>query len=507
MQPFSHAIRPGLLRYNDFSGGGSFAKSGVINVQLRLIQLVVPGGFGSRLAMLAGAAFAVGCDASPSAQTLPATVVAVERAQVNPPGGDDAQPAPTEVAQAKPIKLAAAKSADWARFRGPSGMGTSSQTELPLTWSNEENIAWKTPLPGPGASSPIVFGDTIYLTYYTGYFIPDSPGGSLEDLKRHLVALRRDNGEPIWDKAVPATLPEEERIRDHGYAANTPAADAERVYVFFGKSGVFAFDHMGGQLWQADVGSKAHGWGTSASPVLYKDLVFINASVESDSLVALDRKTGDVKWRARGIREAWNTPLVVTAKSGRDELVVATQGKILAFEPLTGKSLWSCDTGITWYMVPSVVAADGVVYCLGGRSGVASLAVRAGGEGDVTDTHRLWTSQKGSNVSSPIYHEGHLYWVNDSRETAYCAKADSGEIVYEQRLERAGQFYASPLLANGKLYYLSRDGKTFVLAAKPEFEQLAVNQLRDRSIFNGSPAVSGNRLLIRSDKFLYCVGK
>ena len=180
---------------------------------------------------------------------------------------------------------------------------------------------------------------------------------------------------------------------------------------------------------------------------------------------------------------------------------------MLAFDPDSGEPLWSCKTDIGWYMVPSVVAADGVVYCLGGRSGTAALAVRAGGSGDVTETHRLWTSVKGSNVSSPVYLDGHLYWAHESREIAYCVKAATGEVVYEQRLDRAGQFYASALLADGRLYYVNRDGKTFVLAAKPQFEQLAVNDLSDRSVFNASPAVAGNRLLLRSDKFLYCVGK
>jgi outer membrane protein assembly factor BamB len=182
------------------------------------------------------------------------------------------------------------------------------------------------------------------------------------------------------------------------------------------------------------------------------------------------------------------------------------QGRVLAFDPATGEPLWSCKTDIGWYMVPSVVAAEGVVYCLGGRSGIASLAVRAGGSGDVTESHRLWTSLKGSNVSSPVFYKGHLYWAHDSRGIAYCAKADTGEVVYEQRLERAGQFYSSALLADGRLYYLTREGKVFVIAAKPEFELLAVNDLSDRGVFNSSPAISGDRLLIRSDKFLYSIG-
>jgi len=400
-----------------------------------------------------------------------------------------------------------ASGGDWARFRGPSGMGTSDATGLPVTWSQNENVVWKTALPGPGASSPIVFGDRIYVTCYTGYFVPGQPGGSLEQLKRHLIALRKDTGQIVWDQAVPAELPEEARIRDHGYAANTAAADADRVYVFFGKTGVFAFDHDGNQVWQADVGSRAHGWGTAASPVLYKDVVFINASVESESLVALDRQTGDEKWRAGGIREAWNTPLVVTTKSGDEELVVATHGKVLAFDPQSGASLWSCDTDITWYMVPSAVTAGGIVYYLGGRSGVAGLAVRTGGRGDVTASHRLWTTMKGSNVTSPVYLDGHLYWMHEKLGIAYCAKADSGDIVYEERLDRAGQIYASPLLADGRLYYLNRSGRAFVLSAKPKYELLATNDLDDGSIFNGSPAVAGNRILLRSDKYLYCLGQ
>lgn len=442
--------------------------------------------------LLTCACIAVSCSAQTGSNAVPAKSNAADVI---------GSPAPTGSGPAQ------ASSDDWPRFRGPSGMGVSDASGLPLEWSQSKHVAWKSALPGAGASSPITFGDRIYLTCYTGYFVPGQPEGSLEELKRHLLAIRLSDGEIVWDQAVAAKLPEEDRIRDHGYAASTPAADADRVYAFFGKSGVYAFDHQGKQLWQADVGSKTNGWGSAASPVLYKDLVFINASVESESLVALDRKTGEEKWRAGGIREAWNTPLVVTAPSGRQELVVATHGNVLAFDPDTGEPLWSCKTDIGWYMAPSLVAAEGVVYCLGGRSGTAALAVRAGGRGDVTDSHRLWTSQKGSNVSSPVIHDGHLYWMHEQHGIAYCAKAASGGIVYEQRLERAGQVYASALLADGRLYYLTRDGKSFVLAAKPQFEQLAVNDLSDRSVFNASPTVAGKRLLLRSDRFLYCIGE
>ena len=394
----------------------------------------------------------------------------------------------------------------WANFRGPSGQGADLAAKPPVTWSQTENLAWKIPLPGPGASSPIVWGDRVYLTCYSGFFVPGQSGGSQAELKRHLIAISLKDGSTLWDSSVQAKLPEENKIRDHGFAASTPAADADRVYTFQGKTGVIAFDHGGKQLWQTDVGSRTHGWGSASSPVLHQNLVIINASVESDSLVALDSASGKEKWRVIGIRESWNTPILVTAPSGRKELIVAVQGKVLAFDPDNGKELWSCKTDITWYMVPSIVHADGVLYCLGGRSGIAALAVRTGGSGDVTATHRLWTSTKGSNVASPIVHQGHLYWTHEQQGIAYCAKTGTGEIVYEQRLPRAGQFYASALLADGRLHYLTRDGKTFVLAAKPSFEQLGMNDLGDRSIFNASPVPAGNQLLIRSDKFLYCLG-
>lgn len=400
--------------------------------------------------------------------------------------------------------------ATWSSFRGPSGMGISEAKGLPLNWSLTENIAWKAELPGPGASSPIVFGDRIYITAYSGFFVPGKEGNK-EDLTRHLIALKRSDGSLIWEQKVAAKLPEEDRIRDHGFAASTAAADAAGVVVFFGKTGVIAFNHEGNEVWRREVGDKTNGWGSSASPVLYKDLVFINASVESGTLYALDRKTGEVKWSQRRIDQAWNTPVLVKADSGRTELIVTIQGKVLAFDPDTGEPLWNCDTDIGWYMVPSIVADGGVIYCLGGRSGNAALAVRAGGKGDVTDAHRLWTSKNGSNVTSPVFFDKHLYWMHESRGVAYCAKGETGEILYEERMGRAGQVYASALLAEGKIYYLTREGKVFVVAAKPQFEQLAVNDMMDPSnkslIFNGSPAVDGSRLLIRNDKYLYCIGK
>ena len=394
---------------------------------------------------------------------------------------------------------------DWRQFRGSGGQAVSQAKGLPTNWNGMQNLVWKTELPGPGGSSPVVLGDRIYVTCYTGYAVPGSPGGDINALQRHVLCLQRADGKILWKKDVPAVQPEQANVRDHGYASSTPLADSERLYVFFGKSGVFAFTHEGKQLWHADVGSKIHGWGSASSPVLYRDLLIVNAAVESDSLVALNRQTGREVWRAGGLKESWNTPILVPVAGGRQELVVAIAGKVLGFDPGTGEQLWSCATGIGWYMVPSLVNDKDVVYCIGGRSG-GSLAVRAGGRGDVTGSHRLWTLGKGSNVSSPILHEGHLYFLHENTGVIYCVEAATGKLVFEERLANAGQFYSSPILADGRLYCVGRNGTVVVLAARPQFEQLARNEMGDRSKFDASPAVDGSRLLIRSDKSLYCIG-
>lgn len=397
--------------------------------------------------------------------------------------------------------------ADWPRFRGADGNGTSDAKGLPTKWGPKEGIAWKTELPGPGTSSPIVVGKKVFLTCYSGF---NEPGkrGDMDALKLHLVCLDLKTGKILFDKKITPNLPEQARIRDdHGYASSTPASDGERVYVFFGKTGAFAFDLEGEKLWQTDLGSTLNGFGSGASPVVAGDLVVFNASVESETLVALHRKTGKEAWTVKKVKESWNTPLLVPLKDGKSELVYASFGKVAGLDPETGKERWTCKNDCTWYIVPSIIHHEGVVYSLGGRSGTVGCAVKLGGSGDATETHRLWTTKKGSNVSSPVFHGGHLYWMNDNSEVAFCADAKTGDIVYEERLPRAGQMYASALLAGGKVYYLTRTGKTFVVEASPKFKLVATNDLGDRSTFNASPAVAGDRLLIRSDRFLYAIGK
>lgn len=403
------------------------------------------------------------------------------------------------------LVVAASAHADWLQFRGPAGLGVSPDKNTPVTWSDKD-LAWKVTLPGAGASSPVVMGDKIYLTCYSGYGVPGQPGDDMNQLKRHVLCLNRADGKLLWNTVVESKLPEQpaKKIREgHGYATSTLAVDKDRLYAFFGKSGVMAFDHVGKRLWQADVGAGLNDWGSAASPILWKDLVIVNASVESKSLVAIDKQSGNEVWRAGGINESWNTPILVPLPDGKTELVVAIMGSILGFDPASGAKLWSCKTDIGWYMVPGLVAHDGIVYCIGGRSG-GSLAVRAGGKGEVTATHRLWTGKKGSNVSSPIYHDDHLYFAHEGLGILYCVEAKTGRTVYEERAQ--GSFYASPVLADGKLYYFSRESRGFVVAARPQFEVLARNDMQRGEMFLSSPAVDRGQLLIRTDRYLYCIG-
>jgi outer membrane protein assembly factor BamB len=398
---------------------------------------------------------------------------------------------------------------DWSQFRGPGALGRSAALGTPLHWSDTSNVVWKTALPGPGASSPITFGGRIYLTCFTGYAASSSQPGSLESLKRHLLCLDPTDGRILWNTAVPAELPEQDRIReDHGYASSTPVADAERVYTFFGRSGVFAFSHEGKQLWRTEVGSTLNGWGSAASPILLGDLLLVNASVESESLVAHDRTTGREVWRAGGIKESWHAPVVLDAPGGKSEVVMAMFRKIQAFDPANGAPLWHCDTGINWYMCPTPVAENGIVYSIGGRNPNGGLAIRAGGRGDVASSHLVWKLNKGSNVPSPILYEGHLYFAHENLGVVYCARAADGKLVYEERLDPSpGQIYASPVVADGRIYYTGRAGRTVVVAATPKFAVLAANTLEgNRGVFNASPAFHGNRLLLRSNSALYCLG-
>jgi outer membrane protein assembly factor BamB len=259
-------------------------------------------------------------------------------------------------------------------------------------------------------------------------------------------------------------------------------------------------------LWNTPLGTKTHSFGTANSPVLHKDLVIVNAGVESGAIVALNKQTGEKVWQWEGVRRSWNTPILVDLESGT-ELVFNDESVVRGINPDTGEGLWECQA-MDDYICPSVIAVGDMLYAVGARKN-KTIAIKAGGRGDVTDTHLVWELDKGSNVSSPAYHEGHLYWVSEGNGIAYCADAETGKLIYEQRLNpRPGRIYASPVIAGGNIYYVSRENGTYVLPAKPMYELVAHNTFEsDNSIFNGSPAVVDNKMYLRSDKALYCIGK
>jgi outer membrane protein assembly factor BamB len=397
------------------------------------------------------------------------------------------------------------------QFRGPGGLGVSDDKGIPEKWSETENVVWKTRLPGPGTSSPITVGDAIFVTCYSGYAESTSDPGDQKNLMRHVVCLDRKSGAIRWTKDLKPELPESVykggNDGQHGYASSTPVSDGKNLFVFFGKSGVFCFDLTGKQLWSHSVGTRTTGWGSATSPLLFNDLVIVNASVECGALVALDKADGSEAWKLPGISSAWSSPMLVDVPGGKPELVVNLGGgkssKIIGVDPAAGKKLWSCEGNNDGYVCSSVVSHDGVVYAVAGRVS-RSVAVKAGGSGEVKE---LWTSRNDSRVNSPIYHEGHLYWLNEQRGAAMCIEAATGKEVYSQRLQGIGRAYASGVYADGKIYYVTDNATTFVIAARPQYELLATNKLADTSRTNASPVVDSGRLLIRTDKHLYCVGK
>ena len=407
--------------------------------------------------------------------------------------------------------------ADWPHFRGPNGRATSDAAGLPVTWGanaggkseSEHGIAWKLAMPGPGSSSPFVIGDRVFITCYTAYGVSRDAPGNMDDLQRHLLCIDRKNGKTIWAKAVPAAQPEAAYVDfmpQHGYATSTPACDGTFVYAMFGKSGVFAFDLEGHQVWQADIGTQLHSWGVGASPMVHGDLLIVNAAIESASILALNKRTGEQVWKAKNLFSSWSTPVVAQAADGKPELVVSVLRKLIGLDLATGELLWSHKTTHS-HCSPSPIAAGDMLYAV--DSGPSRLlAVRAGSRGKLEDEQLAWTAANvGAGVSSPVMYGEYIYTVE--RGVVACVKAASGEIVYRQRLSGGGMInYASPVAADGKLYIVSRDRGTFVVAAGPEFKELAVNRFQgDDSVFNGTPALGDGWLLLRSDRYLYCVGK
>ena len=280
---------------------------------------------------------------------------------------------------------------DWSEFRGPNGTGVSTSS-VPTTWSPTENVKWKSSLPGSGVSSPIVVGDKVFLTSYSGYGLDRGNPGDLNNLKRHVLCISRADGKLLWEKTIEAYQPEDTYtgigVTAHGYASSTPASDGENVYVFLGKSGVFAYDLDGKELWQTSVGtgSDSRRWGSASSPILYKNLVIIPAIAESMAMVALDKKTGKEVWKevADGYESCWGTP-VIAEVDGRQDLIMGVPYEIWGMNPENGKLRWISEGVNNDSFYTSLSVDNGVVYgSASGRSGGGSVAVKlGGGKGDL----------------------------------------------------------------------------------------------------------------------------
>ncbi|MEM8678088.1 MAG: PQQ-binding-like beta-propeller repeat protein [Planctomycetota bacterium] len=406
---------------------------------------------------------------------------------------------------------------DWLRFRGANGSGVISDGAFAAQWDDETNIRWKTALPGPGASSPIVLGDRVYLTCYTGYGVDRENPGEPAALQRHLLAVDRNNGEIVWTATVPSAHdedPYEGFITEHGYASSTPVTDGTQIYVFFDKTGVAAFDLDGKQVWLTNVGtlSDPYKWGGGASAMLAGDLLIVNAGNVGHAIVALRTSDGTEAWRIDDpeFTNCWGTPILF--EGDRTELVMAVPGRILGLDPVTGEELWFAESPIDKTVCGSLVEEDGVVYAMGGRAGDA-IGVRCGGDGDVTDSHVVWVAKLRSGIDTPVLANGRLYWASGGR--AYCADCEDGQEIFKERLSdqpdtneggRTPPSYASPIVIGDKILMVSRSGNTHILAAEKEFKKLGENRLtEDEGPFHGTPAYSDGELFLRSDQFLYCI--
>jgi outer membrane protein assembly factor BamB len=424
--------------------------------------------------------------------------------------------------------------ANWPQWRGPSGLGVSAESGLPTAWNGRENIAWSAALRGLGSSSPIVWGDRIFVTSQVGR-VPLS-GGSHPLLARDDAALvslekpiggsreepsdaadpivlvvesfNRSDGRRVWEYRFAARGPFPTLHEKHNLATPTPVTSGEHLFAWFGTGQIVALDMRGDVVWSKHLGEEYSpfdiNWGHGSSPALYKDLLILLCDHESSSyLIALEARTGRLRWKAdRGKgRASYSTPLVVPGPNG-DELVVNSSERIDGYDPATGELLWYADAP-RQSPIPSAVFHDGLIYMTRGYRNSPYLAIRPGGRGDVTASHVVWRAPGGgSYAASLVSYEGLLYMTNDVGVLT-CADTKTGERVWQTRLD--GVFFASPVAADGKIYFLSQTGETIVVKAGRTPAILARNDLGERLV--ASPAISGGQIFLRSDARLFAIGR
>ena len=392
-----------------------------------------------------------------------------------------------------------AQADNWPAWRGPTGQGHSTEKNLPTKWSATENVRWKIDLPDAGNSTPIVWGDKLFLTQATE-----------KGKKRSLLCLDRKDGSKVWEKTV--AFDGAEKI--HGtntYCAASPVTDGERVVAFHGSAGLYCYDFSGKEMWKKDFGPCDHIWGSAASPIIHGDLVIHNFGPHAKSfLVALNKKTGEEVWKSDEYKGAdyfgsWSTPIV--AKVGdRTELVVSWPAVVKSYNPDTGSLLWSAkglekEGGQDRLTYASALVSDKYVFAAAGYGG-AAIGVKTGGSGDVTETHRLWRVAKNpQRIGSGVIIGDYAYAVNEP--SVVCIDLKTGKPAWDKNI--AGGAWGSIVHADGKLYLTSQKGETLVFAADPkEYEEIAVNKL-DGATTRASIVPSDGELFIRTYKHLWCV--
>lgn len=419
----------------------------------------------------------------------------------------------------------AQQASNWPGHRGPDGRAVSRETGLPVNWSTTDNVRWKTALPGTGHSSPIVWGDRIFLTTAIRgdkspghsavkhdidgqpYLHPDATDADFEHQYR-LLAIDTESGAIVWNTLAAERAPYDDRHRAGSFASPTPVTDGERVYAYFGSPGLYAYDYDGNLLWDAQIGEFATlGMGVASSPVLYEDLIIIQADSEfgEDSfIVALDKRTGQQVWKtSRQVQVSWTTPLLVS-HNGRAELITNGNEWLVSYDPATGQTLWQLK-GLESNAIHSPLVHDDLVILTAGYPSKIIKAVRLGGSGDLTGTDYLaWTYNKGTAyVPSNIVYGDYLYLLADNGVVT-CLNASTGAVVYlGGRMPVAQRFFSSPVAYEDRVLIAGQDGDVFVVKAGENFEVVASNSLGE-SIW-AAPAISQGKIFIRTLDHLWAI--
>jgi outer membrane protein assembly factor BamB len=388
---------------------------------------------------------------------------------------------------------------NWPQFRGPTGRGHSSAKDVPLKWT-ADSIVWKADLKGAGQSSPVNWGDKLFLT-----------GASENGQERYVFCVDRTNGKILWEQSIPCPGPEVPH-RMNSFATPTCATNGKHVVAFFGPGGLHCFDMDGGKKWSRDLGSFPGPWGVAASPVMVGDMVIQNCDAEGvSSLVALDLASGEPVWetdREPKPRGGWSTPILIEA-DGHQELVLNGEFGVRGYDPLTGKEKWFC-AGFNGRGSPVPDFADGLLHVVNGKPG-DTYAVKPGGKGDVTESRMAWHTKRrgGRDLPSPAVADGYLVIVSMSG-TASCYDAKTGEIHWEEKLGVKGEFASSPLVINGHVLFQNvYGGGTVVLKPGKEMNIVTVNSLglEPDEIFRATLAPIQGQVFARSLSALYCIGE